>query len=189
VTTDTEMHRNDREKVLEVFTRELPYTARILSPPVVTEEIVFGPDYDTPDDDEVPPKEWYDRHLRVMDELVGEGILQTGQVMGMGVYGLTVPFQEAYEENVLHYLMQKAKLLRDRAEDQAGPGAQELLRRAEIMDRARRSWADEPPNAPTHSPGLSLFTGRAGATPIFTLHRPNITLHRPNSAKKGATGS
>lgn len=140
MTDEIELRRNDRERVLEVFTRELPHTARILNPPAVTEEIVFGPDHETPDDDERPPQEWYDRHETVMAELVGDGILQTGQAMGMTVYGLTIGFQNLLEAQAVTYLENKAKLLRNRTEDAKKPdesGA--LLERAIQIERAKEA--------------------------------------------------
>ncbi len=134
---DIELRQNDREKVLEVFTRELPHTARILNAPAVTEEIVFGPDHETPDDDERPPQEWYDRHETVLVELVNEGILQTGKAMGFTVYGLTIGFQNLLEAQVVTYLENKAKLLRDRMEDAQKPDESgELLERAMKIERA-----------------------------------------------------
>lgn len=133
---DIELRQNDREKVLTVFTRELPHTARILNAGAVTEEIVFGPDHETPDDDERPPQDWYDRHETVLAELVGDGILQTGQAMGFTVYGLTIGYQNLLEQQALTYLENKAKLLRDRAEENASgmSGADLLGRSAKIED-------------------------------------------------------
>lgn len=140
MTDEIELRRNDRERVLEVFTREMPHTARILNPPAVTEEIVFGPDHETPEDDELPPQEWYDRHQVVMDELVAEGILQTGEVMGMTVYGLTIGFQNLMEAQVVTYLENKAKLLRARMEDAQKPDKSgELLERAIQIERAKEA--------------------------------------------------
>jgi hypothetical protein len=136
MTDAPELRQNDREVVLRVFTRELPHTARLLNAPVVTEEIVFGHGYTAPDEDELPPQEWYDRHQTVLDELVGDGILQTGEALGMTIYGLTVAYQRKYEEGTVDFLMQKARQLRNRAEEKGGPGADELMRRAAIMDSA-----------------------------------------------------
>lgn len=135
--TDIEMRRNDRELILEVFAREMPHTARILNAPAVTEEIVFGPDHETPDDDERPPQEWYDRHETVLAELVGEGILQTGKAMGFTVYGLTIAYQNLLEAQATAYLQNKAKLLRDRAEENAtGMSGADLLGRAAKIEEA-----------------------------------------------------
>lgn len=136
--TDIELRRNDRERVLEVFARELPHTARILNAGAVTEEIVFGPDHETPDDDERPPQEWYDRHETVLAELVGDSILQTGKAMGFTVYGLTIGFQNLLEAQAVTYLENKAKLLRDRAEDNAnGMTGADLLTRAATIEQAK----------------------------------------------------
>lgn len=116
MTDSPELRQNDREVVLRVFTRELPHTARLLNAPVVTEEIVFGYGYTALGDDELPPQEWYDRHQTVLDELVGDGILQIGEAMGMTVYGLTIAYQNLLEQQTLIYIENKAKLLRERAE-------------------------------------------------------------------------
>lgn len=130
------LRQNDREKVLAVFTCELPCTARLLNAPRVTEEIVFGHNCEIPDDDELPPQEWYDRHKTVLAELVGDGILQTGDFHGETVYGLTIAYQHQLEQQALLYLENKAKLLRERAEQHASgmSGADLLTRAGQIED-------------------------------------------------------
>jgi hypothetical protein len=143
MTDAPKLRQNDREVVLAVFTREMPHTARILNAPAVTEEVVFGPDHATPDDDELPPQEWYDRHSTVLDELVADGILQTGKAMGMLVYGLTIAYQQVLEQQALTYLENKAKLLRDRAEDKAtGMSGADLLSRSQTIEDACAAIAE-----------------------------------------------
>lgn len=135
--TDIKMRQNDRERVLAVFIRELPHTARLLNAPAVTEEIVFGPDHETPNDDELPPQEWYDRHETVLVELVADGILQIGEAMGMTVYGLTVAYQNLLEQQALDYIENKAKLLRNRADQSAtGMSGADLRERSAILEQA-----------------------------------------------------
>lgn len=133
-----ELRQNDREVVLAVFTRELPRTVRILNAPAVTEEIVFGPEHGGVDDGDLPPQEWYDRHSAVLDELVIDGVLQTGKAMGMPVYGLTAAYQQFLEQQALTYLENKAKLLRERAQEATNAngmtGANLLSRSATIED-------------------------------------------------------
>lgn len=84
----------DQKKVVDIFRSQLPETFRILNPPRVTEEAIFGFDCPVPDDDELPEQKVYEHWESVMDELVKEGVLQTGDFHGETVYGFTTEFCE-----------------------------------------------------------------------------------------------
>src|SRR5205809_3828112 len=102
------MPKNDKEAVIAVLADELPHTARIMNPPSITEEIIFGKN-NTPDDDEVPPQEVYDRYEEAIEELVIDGLVQWGEAMGFKVCGLTIAYQDRLKAQVLRYLEQAAK--------------------------------------------------------------------------------
>jgi hypothetical protein len=114
-----EMKHDIRERILAVFTEELPHTVRILNPERVTEEVELGTK-ETPDDNELPTQAVYSRYETAMDGLVEDGILQTGDWMGITAYGLTVEFQQKFSTQVVCYLENKATSFRtrfDRARD------------------------------------------------------------------------
>lgn len=113
---------NDREAILAVFTADLPETVRLLNPPAVTEEIAHGREV-TVQDDELSPKEVYDRHEAVMEELEAEGILTSGDWHGVTAYGLTGEYVERYHGQVVGYLERKAVVFRRQMEEADGPEA------------------------------------------------------------------
>lgn len=90
---------NDHEAIAEVFTADLPESVRVMNCGAVTTEIIFGRDEDGDVGDAV-----YDRFRKALDEMVDEGILQTGEALGEKVYGLTVEWQERYAEQAKTWL-------------------------------------------------------------------------------------
>jgi len=80
----------DQRRVFDALAAKLPEVASIMNGPAVTETIVFGPDSDTPENEEdLPPQEVYDRDELALGALCDYGLAQTHDLFGMVAYSLT----------------------------------------------------------------------------------------------------
>lgn len=128
---------NDHEAIMEVLSGDLPDNVRVMNVGAVTEEIIYGRD-ETGDD---IGEHIYDRFEKALDEMVDEGILNTGEAFGEKIYGITPAWQERHREQALHYFRNLSKLTKRQEEEAEGNNDKRALtlgHRACLLDELLR---------------------------------------------------